>query len=496
MDLDNKNILALYYSRQNTSHSVLSEAKESEEKKESSLLSKVAWYIAEIVDPTGILSWDDLGLAINRFKKDPDMWTAGGVVLALYCCIPSIAPVAAAAATGAATGAAAGAATGGAVGALGAGVGAAPGAGIGAGIGAGGGALASGGTAYFIWSIAKGIAKIGPRVFKIPGAKKAFRKVLDSVKEAFKNSGVIKAGQSLLDTLASKGIISKEKYETIKTAFEKLEIKWPFTWRPALPSWRKGAARGMQGAYNRTMQTKEELFGQQGSYKQYAPSTTTPMIPGAAGAAATGTAASTSSQGNPYDTVTVQGPRGPIQTTRMAAQQAGLTPIEDTDLGSQQPQVMYSFGGRLLTPAQAAALGPLAQPVVRTGRGEVVPLNVPQGATPQQPMGREGSTPQQYMRPDRFNNPPTSFFGNQPMYGTYAQSPYGYQQPSGIAGAIGNTGDMMGSLLGGMGAMTGQMAGTPVAALANMAGGLLGILPGMGSVGSTQMGMLPYMQGV
>lgn len=485
MDLDNKNILSLYYSRQNTS-SILTEAKD-----EQSMLSKVAWYIAEIIDPTGILSWDDLGVAVKRFKDEPGFWHAVGVALAFYTCIPSIAPVAAAAATGAGAGAATGAAVGAGVGAVGGlGAGAAPGAAAGAGVGAAGGGLAAGGSAYAIWTIAKGVAKLGDKIRRIPGIKKVITKVLDSVKGAFAMPGVQKAGQELIDTLVSKNIIKKETFDTIAKAFKEVKIKWPFSFRPALPSMRKGAIRGVQGGINRGFETKENLFAQNGKLKQYAPTPGQPLIPGSVGAAAgagTGAAAAAGSS-NPYEVITVQGPQGPIQTTRRAAQQAGLTPIEDTDIGSQQKQQpMYAFGGRLLTPQQAAALGPLAQPVTRGATGEVVPQNVPQGATQQNPGGREFQSPSQYMRPDNFNNPPTSFFNNpyNQQTGQYAQG--GYPQYGGVAGGVAGMGNIIGGLLQNVGMLTGQMAGTPVAGIGNMAGGLLSILPGLGG----NMGGMP-----
>lgn len=481
MDLDNKNILSLYYNRQNNT-SFLTEAKD-----EQSMLSKAAWYIAEIIDPTGVLSWDDLAVAVKRFKDEPGFWLGVAVVLAFYTCIPSIAPVAAAAAAGAGAGAATGAAVGAGVGAVGGvGVGAAPGAAAGAGIGAGTGGLVAGGSAYTIWTIAKGVAKLGPKALKIPGIKKIIGKVLDSVKGAFAMPGVQKAGQNLIDGLVAKGIIKKETFDTIAKAFKEVKIKWPFQWRPALPTKKKGFARGVQAGMNSFYKTKEDLFGQDGKLKQYAPVPGQPIIPGSAGAGASAGAAT--GAGNPYEIITVQGPQGPIQTTRRAAQQAGLTPIENAELGSQQKeQPMYSFGGRLLTPQQAAALGPLAQPVTRGANGQVVPQNVPQGATQQNPGGREMQLPSQYMRPDNFNNPPTSFLNNPfgQQAGQYAQG--GYPQYGGMAGGVAGMGNILGGLIQNIGMLTGQMAGTPVAGIGNIAGGLLNILPGLGG----NMGGMP-----
>jgi len=181
------------------------------------------------------------------------------------------------------------------------------------------------------------------------------------------------------------------------------------------------------------------------------------------------------SQGGPYgamgasgdeivDFTTSDGKK--IKTTRQALKDVGLTPLQ-----APEPTV-YTFGGKVLTPAQAAALGSFATPtrfnsqtqkweeiknIVRPGQqimnpdgstpdevnatpavpydknsrfnelgdtpeigargeeqslktGRIVTQNIPQGATAKNPLGREGMTAGEYTKPDKFNNPPTVTF--------------------------------------------------------------------------------------
>lgn len=173
-----------------------------------------------------------------------------------------------------------------------------------------------------------------------------------------------------------------------------------------------------------------------------------------------------------------------IQTTRQALQDAGIAPLEPP----QQP--VYSFRGRTLTPAQAAALGQFATPRVpglpgqRGTPGTLMPQNIPQGATQQNPFGREGMAPQQFMKPDNFNNPPNFF--NRPQ--TYNQNQNGNQYGEQPGGNI-------------FSGLTSQMAGTPAAGIANLASGLMGVLPGLAgggggaSMGMNLLGMLPGLMG-
>lgn len=150
-----------------------------------------------------------------------------------------------------------------------------------------------------------------------------------------------------------------------------------------------------------------------------------------------------------------------IKTTKQALQDAGLAPLQ-----SPSPTI-YTFGGKVLTPAQAAALGTFATParynyqtqkweevknVIQPGQqikdgqivqqppvqatqvipadqdsrfnelgtptlsgpstmkpGRIVFQNIPQGATQKNPLGREGMSETEYTKKDKFNNPPTTF---------------------------------------------------------------------------------------
>lgn len=413
--------------------SIILEATDEEldtEEKEEGMFSKgikqglknLAWYIAKVVDPTGVLSWPDFGKAISRWMENKTYLNALWVLFGLYCIIPSFVPTAAAAVTTGAAGGIAAPVTG-----------------------------AVGGTlTYTIWTIIKGIAKLGPRfVLRLPGGRKVIKKVLSFVRKGIQNPT---AGTMAFNLLRKAGF-PKKTIDEVSNALSKLKIKFP-------PTKTKMVARGIQGGVEMGRSAAKDISK----------------------AAAGG--------GYAMDQGQMITPPGQTQAQAQAdaEQAAGVTPIE-----TPMPMT-YTFGGRALTPAQAAALGPFATPAMGSQPGQMIPQNVPQGATPQQPFGREGMAPQEYMRPDRFNNPPTGFFGQQ-NYGNYAQNPYGYQQPSGVAGMIGNTGNTLGGMIGGMGSMAGMMAGSPVAALANMAGGLLGMIPGMGSVGQPGGG-IPYGQGI
>ena len=191
------------------------------------------------------------------------------------------------------------------------------------------------------------------------------------------------------------------------------------------------------------------------------------------------------------ETVTYTDPRTgkQIQTTPQALSDVGVTPIE----GPQQAAVP-TFGGRVLTPAQANALGMFATPYVPGKRpGTISPQNIPQGATQENPFGREGMAPQQYMNPDRFNNPPNFFnrpqtynYGTQQQqYGSYGQQnpydqQYGYQQ---------NPASLISGMIGG------GMSGSPAAGLMGLASGLMGLLPGIGGQGMGAMMSLPGLMG-
>lgn len=176
-----------------------------------------------------------------------------------------------------------------------------------------------------------------------------------------------------------------------------------------------------------------------------------------------------------------------IQTTRQALQDAGIAPLQ------QPQQPVATFDGRALTPAQATALGQFATygnvpgfsaQAPRQRVGTLAPQNIPQGATQQNPFGRENMAPQQYMKPDNFNNPPNFF--NRPQ--SYNQNQNGNQY-----------GDQSGGNI--FSGLTSQMAGTPAAGIANLASGLMGVLPGLAgggggaSMGMNLLGMLPGLMG-
>lgn len=390
-------------------------------------LKNLAWFVAKVVDPTGLLSWPDLYKAITRFVERKTVLNAIWVLFAGYCIIPSLAPTVAA---GAVTGAAGGPA--------------APVTGA-----------AGGGLTYAIWTVIKGIAKMGPRfVMRLPGGKQLIKKVVKIVRKGLNNP----TNGTMLYNIIRKAGVPKRTIDDVSQAFKKLKITWP-------PTKAQMVARSVQGG------------------TEMARSAAADVNKWAAGQPAVG--------GTTGNMITTPG-QTQAQAQADAEQAAGVAPIE----APMAPT--YTFGGKALTPAQAAALGPFATPQMGAQPGQMIPQNVPQGATPQQPFGREGMAPQEYMRPDRFNNPPfsrpSSAYG-QPYYGDYAQNPYGFQQPSGIAGMIGGTGNALGGMLGNMGNMAGMMAGSPVAAIANMAGGLLGMIPGMGTVGQPA-NMFPYGQGV
>lgn len=184
-----------------------------------------------------------------------------------------------------------------------------------------------------------------------------------------------------------------------------------------------------------------------------------------------------------------------IQTTRQALKDAGIAPLEEPYPSMATPAAVPSFMGRQLTPAQAQALGVFATPYIPgpQGRpGTVSPQNIPQGATQENPVGREGMAPQDYMRPDRFNNPPNFFnrpqtynYGTQQQYNPYDQ--YGGQQYDG-----GQPNPM--AMVSGM--ISGGMSGSPAQGLIGLASGLMGLLPGIGGgAGINPMGMLPGLMG-
>lgn len=181
-----------------------------------------------------------------------------------------------------------------------------------------------------------------------------------------------------------------------------------------------------------------------------------------------------------------------VQTTRKALQDAGILPLEQPYPSMSTPAVP-SFMGRQLTPAQAQALGMFATPYIPgpQGRpGTISPQNVPQGATQENPLGRERMAPQEYMRPDNFNNPP-SFFNRPQTYNYGTQQPNPYYQYSGQQ--YGGQPNPM-AMVSGM--ISGGMSGSPAQGLIGLASGLMGLLPGIGGgAGMNPMGMLPGLMG-
>lgn len=183
--------------------------------------------------------------------------------------------------------------------------------------------------------------------------------------------------------------------------------------------------------------------------------------PEAGGSTALGTAGASPEE--VVDFTTSDGKK--IKTTKQSLKDIGLVPLQ-----APEPTV-YTYGGKVLTPAQAAALGSFATParynsqtkkweeiknVIRPGQqimnpdgsspeevnatsvvpydkeskfnelegapeigakdkeqslrtGRIVTQNIPQGATEKNPLGREGMSASEYTKPDKFNNPPMTF---------------------------------------------------------------------------------------
>ena len=201
--------------------------------------------------------------------------------------------------------------------------------------------------------------------------------------------------------------------------------------------------------------------------------------------AATQTAqASTETQQEPEELLTYTDPRTgrQFQGTASELRSVGLLPIENP------PQQSYPFSntGIQLTPAQQQAIGGFIPRGGAQRTGQMIPQNVPQGATQQNPFGREGMSPSEYMTPDNFNNPPYQQYQIPNQQQNYNNQQYG------LGNLVGDVGNTVAGTVGGIGAMAGQLAATPIAGLTNLASGLLGLIPGIG--GTTGLGNQPQQQ--
>lgn len=126
-----------------------------------------------------------------------------------------------------------------------------------------------------------------------------------------------------------------------------------------------------------------------------------------------------------------------------------------------------------LTQRQFNAMGGVGQQRMSTGETLPVmsPANIPQGATQDNRMGREGMSPYQLRRPDNFNRSLNIFGAPQSSYG----------QPAG--------GDLVGTLLQPLLGIAGNAGNfsigaqlSPVNNFAGFAGSLINILPGLGAI--------------
>jgi len=188
--------------------------------------------------------------------------------------------------------------------------------------------------------------------------------------------------------------------------------------------------------------------------------------------------ASAGAQQEPEEMLTYTDPKTgqQYQGTADEFKSLGILPIQ----APQQQSYPLAGTGIQLTPAQQQAIGGFIPRGGTQRTGQITPQNVPQGATQQNPFGREGMSPAEYMRPDNFNNPPIP-----------QQYQYQGNQGYGLGNVVGDIGNTVAGTVGGIGALAGQLAATPIAGVTNLASSLLGLIPGIG--GTPGMGgMNPY----
>lgn len=427
-----------------------------------------AWTVAKILDPTGVLSYADLGRAAMHMGQDFGPGSVTLFILALFAALPNF-------------------------GVLAGGLGAIP------------------------WAAAKAAARgaaKNPKLLAIAGEK-----VLLALS---KTPGAAVAAEKLLAKLESQGVINATQKTLVSNSVRQGKLTLSGVRNKDLgiaapkgsnaTSFAKNTPKNIEKAFSELDKTSKltgamKKSATSGYGKAQLGARAVPRIgdaynytTGKINTWAKDQTGGGAEGGDPYapqtepgeEVVTYTDPRTgkQVQTTRQALQDAGIAPLE------QPQQPVYSFGGRALTPAQAAALGQFATPRIpgQPGRrgtpGTLMPQNVPQGATQANPFGREGMAPQQFMRPDNFNNPP-NFFSRPQTYNPYNQNQYGNQ--------YGNQNDNQygGNVFGGI---AGQMAGTPAAGIANLASGLIGVLPGLAggggaNIGMNLLGMLPGLMG-
>lgn len=426
---------------------------------------EAAWTAAKILDPTGVLSYADLGRAAMHMGQDFGPGSATLFILALFGALPNF-------------------------GVLAGGVGAVPWAAAKA---------AAKGAAKNPKLLAKAGEKVLLALSKTPGAPVAAEKLLAKLE----SQGVINATQKTLVSnsvkqgkLTLSGVRNKDlgiaaPKGSNATSFAKAtpkNIEKAFSGLDDTSKLTGAAKKSAVGGYGRA-QLGARLVPRVGDTYNYTTGKINNWAKGQTGGG-TGEGDPNAPQTEPgEEVVTYTDPKTgkQIQTTRQALQDAGIAPLQ------QPQQPVATFDGRALTPAQATALGQFATygnvpgfsaQAPRQRVGTLAPQNIPQGATQQNPFGRENMAPQQYMKPDNFNNPPNFF--NRPQ--SYNQNQNGNQYGDQASGNI-------------FSGLTSQMAGTPAAGIANLASGLMGVLPGLAgggggaSMGMNLLGMLPGLMG-
>jgi hypothetical protein len=426
MNNDLKNIESLYQ---------LVEKDESEavNQSEDSLIKKFLLFIAKVIDPTGVLSWGDLKQAWNERDYSSTTKTFLSnlrILLTLYSCVPNLGLII-------------GAGGGAGVGALAGGVGAAPGAVIGGG---------AGGT---IWTGFKAVAKVlaSPVALKAAMKYPKFMKAMQAVgakASSFLRNGVFgDAIQKALADAQAKNILTTAEVAGIQKAIQffagGLGMRGLGTGNVLTAPKLKIATRALDTQYN----VAKSALGGPGS-------TEVPEIK------------------SPLKTITPEKQR----ELDLATGKAPL-PVPEPAGPTITHVLTWDDNGNLvpskqpLTQRQFNAMGGVGQQRMSTGETLPVmsPANVPQGATQDNRMGREGMSPYQLRRPDNFNRSLNIFGAPQSSYG----------QPAG--------GDLVGTLLQPLLGIAGNAGNfsigaqlSPVNNFAGFAGSLINILPGLGAI--------------
>jgi len=444
-------------------------------------LKSFLYSIAQIIDPTGVLSWPDLYRAITQFNSSNSFWTTLSslrVLLALFMVIPNIGVIK-------------GALAGGAAGTAAAGVGAAPGAAVGA---------AAGGTAWgALRTGAQTIVKDASLavVQKIPGFKKYISYLSGKASTVLSKKPVMDLLTNMTSKFAAAGKLTGPQTEVLLKAVENIGSQTAASAFKKGISVATGAGKGSLAALKTKFGASQAVARAAGSVmpgtgkaaaeeiKRKLDPYRTPegqrlTVPGQPTGGTQTAQASVGAQQEPQETLTYTDPKTgqQFQGTADEFRSLGILPIQ----APQQQSYPFASTGVQLTPAQQQAIGGFSPRGGTQRTGQIVPQNVPQGATQQNPFGREGMSPAEYMTPDNFNNPPVP----QPNQRGYSPN----QQQYGLGNLVGDVGNTVAGTVGGLGALAGQLAATPIAGVTNLASGLLGLIPGIG--GSTGMGMNPY----